>query len=295
MGIRSISATLGKRPSAKRRATPLGAGPLSVDGTVLSASSRSSSTVSCSFPLAITSCSSATPTASSIKPSVGGRLSPVVNYSSGLPYTLSYNNCSTANVGSAPCYLNGSSGNINSHPTGLPGQGLTYYAPFASDSTGSVFSSPGQPNYSAPGLDQIGTVGRNTAFGPHFFNADISVQKNFIIREGTSFQLRADGFNSFNHINWGNPNGNIQNGGCHRLRPIPERRFQSAADAVLCPSSVLALARSNLLRWSLDSVCAMQAPADLELIYSEVSLCQASTNVQVDRVLKVESSGRGWW
>ncbi len=153
---------------------------------------------------------------------VGGwQISPVVNYSSGLPYTLSYNNCSASNVGSAPCYVSGNPQTLHKHVTGLPGQNLRFYDAFASDASGTVFTSPGQGTFTAPGLNQFGTAGRNTAFGPNFFNTDLSVQKNFTIRESTTFQLRADGFNAFNHINWGTPNGNIQNGGAIGSGPFP--------------------------------------------------------------------------
>jgi hypothetical protein len=151
----------------------------------------------------------------------GWEISPVVNYSSGLPYTLSYNNCSTSNVGPAPCYVSGNINAFHPHPKGFPGQNLTFYDAFSSNATGTIFTSPGQGTFSAPGLDTFGSVGRNTAFGPHFFNTDISVQKNFPIRESVAFQLRADGFNAFNHINWGTPNGNIQSGGGIGSGPFP--------------------------------------------------------------------------
>ncbi len=157
----------------------------------------------------------------------GWEISPVVNYSSGLPFTLNYNSCGDSNVGSAPCYVSGNVNAFHTHRTGYPNSpngGLSYYAPFTAtgpNGPGQVFTSPGQGTFTAPGVDQIGNVGRNTAFGPHFFNTDLSVQKNFPIRESVSFQLRADGFNAFNHINFGTPNGNIQNGGSIGSGPFP--------------------------------------------------------------------------
>jgi len=130
---------------------------------------------------------------------VGGwQVSPVINYSSGLPFTLSYNSCSSSVGGSAPCYVNGDTKAFHSHITGTPGSNLSFYDPIT---LGTFFT--------APGLDQIGTAGRNSVFGPHFFNADISLQKNFPIREGIVAQLRTDAFNAFNHINYGLPGGNI--------------------------------------------------------------------------------------
>jgi outer membrane receptor protein involved in Fe transport len=128
---------------------------------------------------------------------VGGwQISPILNYSSGLPFTLSYSSCNASIPGSAPCMVNGDPGRFQKHVTGFPGNGLSYYD---KQTLGSVFT--------APGLDQIGNVGRNSVFGPHFFNTDISVQKNFPIKESVYFQFRMDAFNAFNHINFGNPGG----------------------------------------------------------------------------------------
>jgi outer membrane receptor protein involved in Fe transport len=134
---------------------------------------------------------------------VGGwQISPVVNYSSGLPFTLSYSSCNASVPGSAPCRVNGQPSRFHNHITGFPGNNLSYYD---KQTLGSVFT--------APGLDQIGTIGRNSVYGPHFFNTDIAVQKNFPIRESLYFQFRMDAFNVFNHINFGLPGGNIEQNG----------------------------------------------------------------------------------
>src|SRR5207253_7484212 len=135
----------------------------------------------------------------------GIQISPVITYSSGLPFNLGYSTCSNQLPNSAPCRVNGSPGSFHKHVTGFPGNKLQYYDAYTL--TGS--SSP----FSIPALDQIGTVGRNTAFGPRFFNTDLSIQKNFLIHERVTFQLRADGFNAFNHINFGNPGSNIDQPG----------------------------------------------------------------------------------
>jgi outer membrane receptor protein involved in Fe transport len=145
---------------------------------------------------------------------VGGfQISPVINYSSGLPITLSYSSCNQQIPSDAPCRVNGSASRFHSQETGIPGNNLLFYPAQNIDS--------GNGPFSRPGLDQIGNVGRNTAFGPHFFNADLSIQKNFLIREKLTFQLRADGFNAFNHINWGSPNGNVDQGGSITNGPFP--------------------------------------------------------------------------
>ena len=134
---------------------------------------------------------------------VGGwQISPVLNYSSGLPFTLSYSSCNASIPGSAPCRVNGDPARFQKHITGFPGNSLSFYD---KQTLGTV--------YTAPGLDQIGNVGSNSVHGPNFFNTDIAVQKNFPIKESIYFQFRMDDFNAFNHINFGLPGGNIEQNG----------------------------------------------------------------------------------
>ena len=136
---------------------------------------------------------------------IGGlQLSPVVTYASGLPFTLSPPSCPGTAGTSAPCYLNGDRAQFHSHVTGSPGHGLSFYDTVPIDVGGA---------FTTPGLDQIGTLGRNSATGPRFFNADMSLQKDFSLREKLTMQLRVDAYNAFNHINFGNPGGNISSSG----------------------------------------------------------------------------------
>jgi outer membrane receptor protein involved in Fe transport len=132
----------------------------------------------------------------------GWQLSPVLNYSSGLPFTLSYSSCATAVPSTAPCYVNGLAAAFQPHVRGFPGNNLTY---FDAQTLGTTFT--------APGLDEIGSIGRNSVWGPHFFNMDLAVQKDFPIHEVASIQFRMDAFNIFNHINFGTPSGNIEQAG----------------------------------------------------------------------------------
>ena len=134
---------------------------------------------------------------------VGGwQLSPVLNFSSGLPFSLSYGSCSASIPGSAPCLVNGNPGAFQKNVSGYPGNGLVY---FKAQKLGTTFT--------APGLDQIGNIGRNSVFGPHFFNTDLAVAKNFQIKELASVQFRMDAFNVFNYISYGLPGGNIEQDG----------------------------------------------------------------------------------
>jgi hypothetical protein len=150
---------------------------------------------------------------------VGGwQFSPVITYSSGLPYTLSYNNCGDYIPNSAPCYVSGDPRLLHKHQTGFPGNGLSFYDKLASDAAGHI--APGQI-FTEQTLDQIGNSGRNSTFGPHFFNGDLSLQKNFPIKESLVAQMRLDAFNGFNHINFATPNGNVQQGGSITGGPFP--------------------------------------------------------------------------
>jgi Carboxypeptidase regulatory-like domain len=133
---------------------------------------------------------------------IGGfQLSPVVTWQSGLPLTLTYAECGTNVPGDAPCYPNG-------RPRSLSTTSLGPYDPI--NHRRLLFNGATVPltqqqflNFTAPSLDQIGNVGRNSNFGPHFFNTDLAGQKNFPIHEAIVAQFRVDFYNVFNHINTG--------------------------------------------------------------------------------------------
>jgi hypothetical protein len=137
---------------------------------------------------------------------VGGwEISPIINWSSGLPFSLNYSGCGNNLPGDAPCYPNGSAKslrtNVGSFSTS--GHNRMFFSGF-----NNLYTNGPQGNFSAPGLDQVGTTGRNTKFGPNFFNTDMAVQKNFPVHESLFAQFRLDAYNAFNHINAGNPNAN---------------------------------------------------------------------------------------
>ena len=50
--------------------------------------------------------------------------------------------------------------------------------------------------FTCPGLDQIGNIRRNSAWGPNLFNADMSIFKNVSIYERVTAQFRMDAFNA---------------------------------------------------------------------------------------------------
>jgi hypothetical protein len=136
---------------------------------------------------------------------IGGyQLSGVLNWSSGLPFGVSFSNfgnnqdCNHNTGGSAaPCRPN-ANGRLKTHLSGFDpiSHTRTFWQP--QSTTSGVFS--------FPGLDVIGNAGNNNYFGPSFFNTDLSLTKSFTIWEQVATIFRFDAFNAFNHINAGNPN-----------------------------------------------------------------------------------------
>ncbi|HZD48090.1 MAG TPA: hypothetical protein VE178_05025, partial [Silvibacterium sp.] len=138
------------------------------------------------------------------------QINPVLNWASGLPFTLNYAECN-ASVGgtSAPCYPNGRAGFLHTSLSGL--QPLThqrtYYQSVVPSGHNLCDGDAVYSGFTCPGLDTIGTVGRNAAWGPHFFNTDLSLIKNIPIHESITFQFRMDAYNAFNLVTAGNPCG----------------------------------------------------------------------------------------
>jgi Carboxypeptidase regulatory-like domain/TonB dependent receptor len=134
----------------------------------------------------------------------GFEVSSTVNVSSGLPFTPTFN-CHNEIPGSAPCYPNKTVGRMQTH--------LTDFNANSANRTFFPAQVIGGPIFTDPGLDNIGNNGRNTYWGPSFYNADISVAKTFAIWEKVGVKARADAYNAFNHINPGNPQTNVQSPG----------------------------------------------------------------------------------
>ena len=60
----------------------------------------------------------------------------------------------------------------------------------------------------APGT--FGDTGKNILRGPRFFDADIAAIKNTKLTERLAMEFRAEFFNAFNNVNFGRPDGNMQ-------------------------------------------------------------------------------------
>jgi hypothetical protein len=63
--------------------------------------------------------------------------------------------------------------------------------------------------FANPAVGTFGNTGRNTLIGPGFANVNLSLAKEFPIREAMALEIRADAFNAFNHTNYANPDANV--------------------------------------------------------------------------------------
>jgi hypothetical protein len=127
---------------------------------------------------------------------IGGiQINSVTNWSSGLPFSPSYNLCGS-DRDTGPCRV------IVAGDVATGGDRDQFFVPAPA-----LLAANGQVAgpYQRPQIEQFGS-GRNTLFGPGFFNTDLSIFKNFIITERVRGQFRAEAFNVFNHVNLGQPN-----------------------------------------------------------------------------------------
>jgi hypothetical protein len=75
------------------------------------------------------------------------------------------------------------------------------------------------------GPGTFGTSGRNILFAPGLANLDVSLVKNFRLREAATLQFRAESFNLFNHPNFGRPSNSLTSGTYGRITSAGEPRI----------------------------------------------------------------------
>jgi hypothetical protein len=126
---------------------------------------------------------------------VGGwQLTNTTNWSSGLPWTATTNECGGEQDVSI-CRPNKGSGSFHMGPGSL--QTPAGRAPFVQYFT--PLTSLGGP-FTDAGIGNIGNVGYNSLRGPAGFYSDLSVTKDIpIVGERFKAQFRMDAFNIFNH------------------------------------------------------------------------------------------------
>ena len=74
----------------------------------------------------------------------------------------------------------------------------------------------------------FGTMGRNSVYGPHFFDVDLALMKDIAITEHATLSFGAQAYNAFNHTNFDQPVNDISN-----------PQFGSSIAAVGPPTSLL--------------------------------------------------------
>jgi hypothetical protein len=122
---------------------------------------------------------------------VGGwQFTNTTNWSGGLPWTPSTNECgSQQDVGI--CRPNKGSGSFHVGPGSYDpiSRTVTFFTPLTS------LTGP----FTDPGAGNLGNIGHNSFRGPKGFYSDLSVTKDIPITERVKAQFRMDGFNIFNH------------------------------------------------------------------------------------------------
>ena len=133
----------------------------------------------------------------------GWQLNFITTYMSGLSTTVASPDQSgvvfVAQRANATGINSGSSFNLNG-TTINPGQG------FNGNNRGLYWINPNA--FSETGPLQLGTSGRNIITGPGSWNTDLSMFKNFRIKERAALELRGEFFNVFNNVRFDSPNLN---------------------------------------------------------------------------------------
>ncbi|MGA8502440.1 MAG: carboxypeptidase regulatory-like domain-containing protein [Candidatus Sulfotelmatobacter sp.] len=88
-----------------------------------------------------------------------------------------------------------------------------------------------------PADGTFGNAGRNTLIGPGFSNVNLSLAKEFRLHEAIALEVRADAYNMFNHISWGNPDANVGYN-CNPPTPNPSNLPVVPAAGGVCPAGV---------------------------------------------------------
>lgn len=145
---------------------------------------------------------------------VGGwQVSGIWTWESGIPFTPSYMDCGK-NEDTGPCRPNlvgnasianpSAAGWFATATPGTSGAGCTNTSTATAELNANGCT---RGPWSRPQAGTFGNVARNSFFGPHYFNADASLAKSFVITERVNARFQAELYNAFNHANLGQPTG----------------------------------------------------------------------------------------
>lgn len=139
----------------------------------------------------------------------GWQVNFATTWSSGLPFDATHNNCGLLRD-TGPCRPD-QVGDVE-----ILGDRNRWFV---------VGTGQGTP-WEIPQPGTFGTHKENSLRGPDFFNTDLSVFKNFRLREEMNLQFRAEIFNVFNRVNLGRPGGgNFDGGACIDCNPAEDGRI----------------------------------------------------------------------
>jgi hypothetical protein len=117
------------------------------------------------------------------------------------------------------------------NPTGSKPHSCVYNDCFTNASIGILHF--GSAN--ASGQSDFGNFRRNSLYGPHYVDSDLSLNKQFFKREALTLAIGANAYNVFNHPNFGPPVGDISSGSFGQIQSTvaaptsPYGSFQGAA------------------------------------------------------------------
>ena len=74
--------------------------------------------------------------------------------------------------------------------------------------------------WTRPAKGTFGNAGVDSLWGPRFFDADLSLFKNFHVTEKVTAQIRAESYNTFNHVNLALPDGCVDCSTAGRINEI---------------------------------------------------------------------------
>ncbi len=73
------------------------------------------------------------------------------------------------------------------------------------------------PASTVTGIQRQGNFCLNCLRGPSFWTSNLSMFKTFALTERMKLQFRVEAFNAFNHVNWANPDSNIDDTGFGKI------------------------------------------------------------------------------
>ena len=160
-------------------------------------------------------------------------------YRSGLPFTVTDAGTTGTLAGFGygdTIFADSTVGPLNCSPSNVFNVGRTTPACM----TSSQFTSPVN---AATGVASLGNQRRNQVYGPYFFDADLTLMKNFRLPgwEGAELQIGAQAFNVLNHPNFDQPVGNIANsqfGYINRTVATPTSMFGAFLGADASPRAL---------------------------------------------------------